>query len=254
MLNRPVTAGLNRRETVNDIDCLLANFWRAVKLHPRKLADIADYPVSEVDLHARHPWLVAKREEIAEQMRRDVAWCDPKVAEWWVWGISQWIGGGWCEGANQSRKMPHQHGRGVHRLKHQRQNAEGLNRRNLLDRYFRSLSERLDRVRILNGDWSRLVTPSMTTRYGLTGVFLDPPYTEESGRQDRLYAMDNLTVGHQVRNWAVKNGDNPLLRIALCGYKGEYQMPANWSVFEWKASGSRNGSKERIWFSPSCLP
>ena len=27
-------------------------------------------------------------------------------------------------------------------------------------------------------------------------------------------------------------------------------MPPNWSVFEWKSAGSRNGHRERIWFSP----
>lgn len=94
LLNRP-GLGSNRIETVNDIDSLLANFWRSLKLHPRKLANVADYPVSELDLHARHSWLMNRREEIAEKMRADEGWCDPKVAAWWVWGISQWIGGGW---------------------------------------------------------------------------------------------------------------------------------------------------------------
>ena len=49
----------------------------------------------------------------------------------------------------------------------------------------------------------------MTERLGVTGVFLDPPYTKESGRQENLYALDDLTVGHQVRDWAVENGGNP---------------------------------------------
>lgn len=122
----------------------------------------------------------------------------------------------------------------------------------MLQEQFKQLAARLERVRILNGDWSRLVTPAVTTRHGMTGVFLDPPYTEESGRKKGLYAKDDLTVGHQVRNWAVKNGDNPKFRIALCGYESEYRMPLNWSVFDWKAVGSQNGNKERIWFSPHC--
>ena len=123
----------------------------------------------------------------------------------------------------------------------------------MLREYYSLLSARLERVNVMNGDWSRVVTPTVTTRYGLTGVLPDPPYTKESGRSDRLYAKDDLRVGHQVRDWAVQNGGNPKLRIAICGYAGEYQMPSNWSVFEWKSGGSPNGHKERIWFSPHCL-
>ena len=106
----------------------------------------------------------------------------------------------------------------------------------------------------MSGDWRRSVTRFLTTRHGLTGVFLDPPYTDDSERENRIYAEDDLKLGHEVRDWAVAHGDDPKLRIALCGYEGEYQMPPNWSEFEWKASGSRNGHKERIWFSPFCLP
>lgn len=36
-------------------------------------------------------------------------------------------------------------------------------------------------------------------------------------------------------------------------YIGGNRMPSSWSVFDWKASGSRTGHKERIWFSPHCL-
>ncbi len=57
-----------------------------------------------------------------------------------------------------------------------------------------------------------------------------------------------------VRDWAVAHGDDPKLRIALCGYEGEYRMPPNWSVFRWKNTGNKNGHRERIWFSPHCLP
>jgi hypothetical protein len=119
---------------------------------------------------------------------------------------------------------------------------------------FGRLAKRLEHVRIFHGDWSRAVTEAMTYRYGITGIFLDPPYVEESGRSARLYAKDDLRVGHRVGKWAVANGDNPLLRIALCGYEGDYEIPSNWSVYGWKSGGSKNGRKERIWFSPHCQP
>ena len=259
LLNRP-TRKANSVETVNDMDALLVNFWRASKLHPRKLAKAADYPVSELDLHARHAWLVNQRETIQEKIRGSEAWCDPKVAAWWVWGISQWIGGGWCQDRRLGR--PSMEGRGIFRQRpvldscgiHRRGTRPNDEQRGeVLRRTFDLLSHRLERVRVLNGDWSRAVTSAVTTRQGLTGVMLDPPYTEESGRKNGLYAKDDLAVGHQVRDWAEENGDNPKLRIALCGYEGEYRMPRSWKVFNWKSQGSRNGDKERIWFSPHCL-
>ena len=77
------------------------------------------------------------------------------------------------------------------------------------------------------------------------------------------YALDSGDVAHAVRDWALANGDNPLLRIALCGYEGEHVMPAEWECVAWKAhggygagkgnAGDVNKHRERIWFSPACL-
>jgi hypothetical protein len=71
-------------------------------------------------------------------------------------------------------------------------------------------------------------------------------------------ACDSLLVARKVANWAVAHGTNPNLRIAVCGYDGEHDFPADWSVFEWKATrgytkDGRNSHKERIWFSPACV-
>ena len=41
LLARPHEA---RTETVNDLDCYLANFWRAVKCSPEEVAAHADWP------------------------------------------------------------------------------------------------------------------------------------------------------------------------------------------------------------------
>lgn len=58
----------------------------------------------------------------------------------------------------------------------------------------------------------------------------------------------------------IEHGDDPRLRIALCGYAGEHEMPTTWECVVWKAnggygnvSGNRNKHAERIWFSPHCL-
>ena len=130
-----------------------------------------------------------------------------------------------------------------------------------LSAYFRALSARLRRVRVCCGDAERVLGPSVTFRHGLTGVFLDPPY-DLGGRTGSLYAVET-EVAKRLRAWAIENGDNPLLRIALCGYAGEHQMPVGWTEYAWKARGGygsqgegrgrANAVRERIWFSPHCL-
>ena len=92
LLNRPTEPKI---ETVNDLDCWIANFWRALQHDPEQLAANADWPVNEADLHARHLWLV-HQDQFRERMKTDPDFYDVKIAGWWVWGISQWIGSGWC--------------------------------------------------------------------------------------------------------------------------------------------------------------
>jgi site-specific DNA-adenine methylase len=42
LLGRPTEAKI---ETVNDLDCWVANFWRALQAEPERLARYADWPV-----------------------------------------------------------------------------------------------------------------------------------------------------------------------------------------------------------------
>jgi len=84
-----------RIETVNDLDCYLANFWRAVAADSQAVAHHADWPVNEADLHARHQWLV-NQADFRERMKSDPDFFDAKIAGWWVWGLSAWLGSGWC--------------------------------------------------------------------------------------------------------------------------------------------------------------
>ena len=98
---------------------------------------------------------------------------------------------------------------------------------------------------------------SVTTKHGLTAVFLDPPYESS----EDTYAVTS-EVSTAVREWAISNGDNPLLRIALCGYAGTNEMPDSWECVPWKArkgyqsvdeDGYHSGNNERVWFNRSCL-
>ena len=257
-------------ETVNDLDCMLANFYRALQHAPEEVAFHADNPVNEADQHARHLWLCSQV-EFRERMKTEPDFYDTKIAGWWVWGQCIWIGSGWCSVQLPSRQLPHlgDAGRGIHRQRpHLGPGSHGTtkspNDRRIggIYDYMQVLSARFRRVRVCCGDWSRILGPSVTFKHGLTGVFLDPPYSDEAGRDPNIYAEESGTVAHDVREWAIANGDNPLLRICVAGYEGEHQFPADWECVAWKPGGgydgqnkdrdNHNNKRERLWFSPHC--
>jgi len=60
LLGRPNWKPSKFIETVNDIDGYICNFWRAIQKDPEKVAYYADYPTNEIDLSARHYWLITK--------------------------------------------------------------------------------------------------------------------------------------------------------------------------------------------------
>jgi DNA adenine methylase len=267
----------NRIETVNDLDGFVPNFWRAIQAAPDEVARWADWPVSELDMQARHLWLTNDGRAHVQRLRDDPDHFDAKIAGWWVWGICQWIGSGWCEHP-EWQQLPHlgDAGMGIHRPSQQRPHLGNAGRGEergyghppaesetpVLVDYFRVLAARLERVRVCCGDWSRVCGPTPTVKQGLTGVFLDPPYSAEAGRDGELYAVEDLSVAHAVREWCIANGNDKRLRIALCGYEGEHDMPAGWECVPWKAKGgygsqsngaNLNAGRERIWFSPHCL-
>ncbi len=393
-LARP--GGPGKIETVNDRDRYLANFWRAIIANPWEVAEWADGPVNEADLHARHKWLVGQS-EFRERMHSEPDYFDAKIAGWWCWGLCCWIGGGWCVEA-ENRKLPKldgigkgthaQRGHGRGKQRHEEKNRPdmtGLGRgvhsgrsgalrghprpnlnggqgihapgahgkaRNLdtetrprmsgdsagegvhrlpeklpmlavkadgacagrgihsdaavethshlpslgNDRgihgvsttpgtflhamrelsvpeappcfaWFQALALRLRRVRVACGDWKRVLGDSVLGKGKNVGgrrpcgVFLDPPYSDEF-RDPYLYSEDDGAISVLVRDWAIEHGDDPDLRIALCGYVEEHasSMPENWTEFAWKGArgyageSNTNRERERIWFSPHCLP
>lgn len=149
-------------------------------------------------------------------------------------------------------------GYGVHRLTLSKDDGG-------LYAYIEVLSARLRRVRVCCGDWSRIMGPTPTFKHGMTAVFLDPPYSEQE--REAVYSVETAGVAADVRRWCIENGDNPLLRIALCGYADgcghEVLESHGWRVVAWKAAGGygsqgegrgrENATRERIWFSPHCL-
>lgn len=98
LMGRPHRMTAQHREILNDADGLLANFWRSVKHSPDDVAHYADNPPFESDLHARHAWLVGRRDSLTAKLEGDPEFHDAKAAGWWVWGCCYWIGSGWCSG------------------------------------------------------------------------------------------------------------------------------------------------------------
>lgn len=278
----------DRVETLNDFDGFVANFWRAVAHDPDGVTHYADWPCIEADLEARHAWLVNRAGRLRWQLE-DPDFYDVKMAGWWVWGACNWIGSGWCSGngPHQSngvnlvdrRQLPHlSAGRGINRqLPHLGDAGQGINRKlphlsagrgsehprtAFIRGWMRDLFERLKNVRVTCGDWGRVVKNSVTTRHGMTAVFLDPPYTK--GAMDYGAGGMGLGIADDVRAWCLANGDDPALRIVLCGHAGEHDelLQHGWHIRTWVArkgyaasdEAVQNSKDETLWCSPHCVP
>ena len=142
------------------------------------------------------------------------------------------------------------------------------NRRHGISNYFLELANRLRDVRVINGDWSRVVTNGALSFGSTIGVFLDPPYLGDVRTAD-LYAVDDHHIAHEVRQWCLDNGDRPNLRIVLAGYHTEHDhlMPDTWRRITWSASvayqttnsaatkggNADNRHLETLWCSPACI-
>ena len=276
-----------RVETINDADGFVANFWRSVSQDPEATAHAADWPCNEVDLFARHSWLVRQAASLTERLHADPDYFDAKIAGWWCWGACNWIGSGWCSGTGpwvlidgrmvDARQLPHlgNAGRGINRqLPHLGDAGQGINRKlphlgdagqgrgEFIREWFGLLFERMRNVRVACGDWERVVKDSVTTRHGLTGVFLDPPYTK--GAMDYAAGGVGTDLPMRVQDWCARNGGDKNLRIVLCGHAGEHDalLSKGWHLRTWTArkgyaltdDAVQNSKDETLWCSPHCVP
>jgi DNA adenine methylase len=285
LLTRP-HAG--RFETVNDLDGMLSNFWRAVQSDAETVAHYADWPCNEADLHARHLWLVSRRQGLTEQLMGDASYFDAQAAGWWVWGACNWIGSGWCSGNGPwiaidgvitdrrqlphlssaqgvNRQLPHlSSAQGVNRQLPHLSEGRGVNRKLFIQEWFTDLCNRMRDVRVACGDWSRVLGDAVLgAGGGITGVFFDPPYSSEE--HAIKYAEGQADVAADVLAWCAANGERADLRIVLAGYDGEHNELENigWRAVAWKARGGygsqgngrgrENATRERLWLSPNCM-
>ena len=286
LLGRPHEPGL---ETINDKDAYVCNFWRAVQADPEGVAGHAAWPVNENDLHARHAYLVEQGDLLRSRLEGDPQFYDVMIAGWWVWGISLWIGSGFCGGQGgwrvedgsllrspaglmnrQGRPIPNR-GMGIHRQRpHLSDGGMGVHRKrphlsdggmgvpasgDSLGEWMSRLSARLRWVRVCSGDWQRVLGPAVLGAGVPCGVFLDPPY-EVGLREPGLYIEDG-SMREAIRSWCLLHGDDDRVRIVLCGLLGEYEMPTGWRSLIWRTPGGyQRGERNRdevLWFSPHCL-
>jgi hypothetical protein len=262
LLRRPEVSGV---EVAGDLDGLVSNFFRAVQRDPEAVADWADYPPSEAEMHAWHLWLVKKRDQLTERLIQDPDWYDPQAAGRWAWGASIWYGGAWCA-ASTPRAVPRRKpnaahsGRGVARpYRPWRQRPECQLDRGVhlgdVDQRLAALSRRLRHVRLVCGPWERLVSDGLASdrNGGVVGIYLDPPYDPEL-RARGLYALDGSTeLSGQVRARCIELGADPKRRLVLSGAAGEHRELEDhgWTYRLVPVSGRAQG--EGLWASPACL-
>lgn len=258
-INRPAEHK-GHYEIINDFDCLIANFWRSLKYDPATIIKESDYPVIMADMLARQKYIIKKLPGLRAKVIEDPEYYDAKIGGWWVWGMSQYIGGGWCATnatGGVSLKRPNISRRlGLHAVQY----VEGSD---IASERINAMARRLRHAMILCGDWKQgSHTPSILRQN--CGVFLDPPYGGGSGRKMGIYNQDSATVAKECLDFCKKYGT--IAKIALCGYDGEHNIleDMGWGVYKWTASsglsnlatktqtGKENRNKERIWFSPVC--
>ena len=262
------------REIVCDTDGYICNFWRAVTADPESVAHHADWPTIHQDLTARHAWLRAWGDKHREKLSEDAEWFDAKAAGWWVWGISIWIGGGWC--SSSSNRMPNVQvgggGQGVsaQRIRDQipsvpNNGAGGVSAQRAdirLGPWFESISKRLSKVIVLNRDWTSAVTPTLlgdtpTSTKRIRAILLDPPYLTEK-RTSQIYSSDSSGTSSQTASdayaWAVEKGQESDYRIAYCCHDEDFPVPQGWSVHlsRFQGPNRQRTTRDAIFFSPAC--
>lgn len=262
-------------ETINDMDGLVTNFWRAAKHAPDDVADVAAQPINELDLHARSAYVLDWRENYVEVLRAEPEYYDATVAGYWLYAMNHSIGMRAVSGSHPWLRQKREDGYHVLARKTDPNQpgtakaipklARGQNQITHPD-YVRALmwrlQQRLAEVRVACGDWTRVLTPTVVNARsggdGAAAVFLDPPYATGANLYDALDTRA-ATISHEVREWC--KTAPPELRICLAGYNTDHDelLAYGWTKVTGRAGGTGYGTgvavdaRERLWFSPACL-
>lgn len=237
LLNRPPFTG-RRYEYVGDIFAMITNFWRAAQWAPQDVAKHAEWPSNEFDLRARMEWLTGQEHQLRQSLLADPRWFDAEIAGWYAWCDSQRI-------SKQGKCLTQARRAGVAAISD-------------LPQFFADLEKRLKSVKVFHyrakHSWLRLADGAQvrSVKHDVA-ILLDPPYATRNGA-DKLYEHDRdaKELSLLCRNYCLDSAHAfPRLKIALCGYAGEHDMPKEWEVVPWRSQYGK--AFERIWFSPNCL-
>lgn len=246
LLARPVTHS-GGYEAINDADGLVANFWRSMVLAPDAVEAATQWPVIEVDYHARHAWARKRAVGLVDRLA-DLEWCDPELAGWWCWGMGLKIGSDRFGDSVNTIAIGDARN-GIHST-----NGKDL----------RSLADRVSNWRVFCRDWKNLATGSLHSKSGgAVGYFLDPPYTAQNDRMgDAAYGATACAreVAEAAQRLAADTRMGRTVRVVIAGYAGDYDLPG-WRCMPWVKgggngygnSGGRGDLRERLWLSPTCL-
>lgn len=281
LLARPNYDPSRHVETVVDKDAHLANVWRALQAAPDEVARYCDWPVNHADLIARRRALIAAGEQLAAKIMNDDTYYDAKLAGYWIWVASCAIRPPLHDegrprvtnagmGINALGQRPHitNAGMGIHALRRQPAGPDleapvtSPYNENIY-RWFRALSERLRYVRVVCGDWTRVCGGNWQDDLGTVGIFFDPPYAVND-RDHAIYRVDDPSVAHAVRQWALERGSRRTYRIVIAGYEEhEELLNHGWTRIRWKGHGglgrqstkreNKNRFRETLYLSPHCL-
>ena len=122
--------------------------------------------------------------------------------------------------------------------------------------WFHALQTRLQRVIVLNRDWTSALTKPMLMGHRpntQVGILLDPPY--RLGERSTIYAHeDGDCPAEDSWQWALEHGNR--YRIAYCCHAGDFDVPDEWETLERTFPGvskkERKDRRDQINFSPAC--
>lgn len=248
-------------ESVCDKDGFVANVWRALQFNPDEVAMWCDWPVNHADLTARKKELIKNEDRLLVNLTDNPEWYDAKIAGYWIWAASCWIG----SGLTRLGQIPHigRGGAGVHllgripRISHGGSGINGDNKSNIYE-WFKNLQERLRYVRVVCGDWTRVCGGNWQAGEGICGMFFGPPYGVKD-RDTTIYHHDSTDVASDVMSWCKERGKDKEYRIVIAGYE-EHQdlLSEGWRAESYSASGgystaaNNNRHRETLYYSPYC--
>jgi len=280
LLARPNFAPGDMHEIINDKDGFICNVWRALKYNPDAVAEWCDWPVNHIDLNSRRRELVKAETELVKNLTNSTEFYDAKLAGFWIWAASCWIGSGLTclnaipplgdagQGIHAMGQRPHltDAGKGIHamgqipHLSHAGQGIHAMGKRPYLSNagkvndpinanlwtWFRALQERLRYVAVTCGDWKIICGGNWQDKIGDVGIFFDPPYGD-TDRDVGVYHHDSTALSAEVEAWCLKRGKLKTHRIVVCGYDTEYKdlQADGWRVQAWKTGGGY-GNTQRV--------